>query len=418
MLEKFVRLISSVFVMGLVAKSLGAEDFGRLTMFIVLASLGGTVIKAGSDIVLLSILSNRNNRFRSLFVVSTIGLRSLLLLVYVSIFFILFPAAYFAEAQADVLVRSLILYLIYHLVSVFEVYFQSTHRVGIVLLNQSIFVILFAAIKYLAVIKNEGVNTFILLHAFEAAFTGLILTLIYIYKTQYNIILRESVKIFGFMKIIIFRSFPIFVASFFIMIYTKLDQVMLGWLAGSLELGLYAAAFRLVDPFSFLVVSLATLYIPSMSGNIPDDKKNKLKVEFFEWVILLAGLVFIVILLFSRIFIENIYGNEFMGANNIVFLLSISTIFSFCGVALMRVSVAENIHGGIAKRVIGACVINVCLNFILIPKYGAVGAAIASAVAQFFASIIGFYECRTRHLLMEFARAFEFKGIRGRIARL
>ncbi len=89
--------------------------------------------------------------------------------------------------------------------------------------------------------------------------------------------------------------------------------------------------------------------------------------------------------LFSKELLDILYGDTYVKAAPILSLLIWSVMFMTLGTARGAFMVTMNLTGLYLKTVAIASIINITLNYILIPKYGAFGAAAATVVSYWFA---------------------------------
>ena len=107
--------------------------------------------------------------------------------------------------------------------------------------------------------------------ATQVIFLSLFLLTIYI--VQRNSIFNWKIRFdysFSFLK----NSWPLALSAFFALVYLKVDQIMLGQLSDSRDLGLYSAAARLSEVWYVLPTALATAVFPAII-NIKERDKAK-----------------------------------------------------------------------------------------------------------------------------------------------
>jgi PST family polysaccharide transporter len=74
-------------------------------------------------------------------------------------------------------------------------------------------------------------------------------------------------------------------------------------------------------------------------------------------------------------------------AASILSIIAWSTVFVFVGVASGRWFLVENLQRLLLYRTVIGAIINVALNVILIPRYGAIGASLATLASQAYANL-------------------------------
>ena len=185
------------------------------------------------------------------------------------------------------------------------------------------------------------------------------------------------------------RSFPIGVAFVLFILLLRLDVTLLSFIAGEAEVGVYAAAFRLIESTQFLPWALSAAMMPWLAratGNDADGKLARgyeLGLKAMNGILLPISLVFV---LFAEGLIDLLYGEAYEAAVVPLRLLGLTGALygmqSFASTTL----VARDSPGSFARLVGLVVVLNIAGNVIAIPRYGADGAA---AVALVSGAILG-----------------------------
>ena len=175
-------------------------------------------------------------------------------------------------------------------------------------------------------------------------------------------------------------------------IYLNLDSVMLGFIVGDVEVGLYSTAVKVRTLLLTLITSLGTVVLPRASYYIAQNKMN----EFWGMIKNSAAFVFLMaipltiyFIIFARPSILLLAGNEFYGS--IIPMQIIMPTLFLVGVSnLTGIQILIPFGKGkivLISEVIGA-LIDFTLNLFLIKKYGAIGAAITTLLAELFVLMV------------------------------
>ena len=183
-----------------------------------------------------------------------------------------------------------------------------------------------------------------------------------------------------------------FIFTFFGMVvitslYTILDTSLLGFLSDDFQVGLYTAATKLNKISLTLITSLTAVLLPRLSHYAKNNEKEKI-IELSQKsasIIILLSLPIIVGLIFLAKPLTLIFsGKEYLQAipamniiSPIVFFISLSSLIG----GQIFASINKEKLTLISTTI--AAVINITMNLIFIPKYGAVGAAIGTVIAEF-----------------------------------
>lgn len=168
-----------------------------------------------------------------------------------------------------------------------------------------------------------------------------------------------------------------------VMLYMKLDLVMIAVLAGEREAGMYAAALRISEIGYVLPVALASSALPRLlklkeAGGAAYARGAQ---AFYDINAAMAYAVVVPIVLFAQTIIEIAYGAEYADAGPVLRWHACAAVFVFLGVARSQLWVSEGRYAlGLCTTLAGAAC-NVGLNLWWIPAHGALGAAWATIVA-------------------------------------
>lgn len=187
---------------------------------------------------------------------------------------------------------------------------------------------------------------------------------------------------------LLLESWPLILSGMVIMIYMRLDQVMLGQMKGDYAVGIYSAAVRLSEVWYFIPTAVVTTIFPTIvrSREISRDLYIRRNQLLFEAMALSAYSLAIPITFISRKIMSGLLGMQYIEASSILSLHVWTGLFVFIGVAQSPWMLAEKLTRFSFVTTAAGAVVNVVLNLILIPRRGAMGAAIATVVAQFVAS--------------------------------
>ena len=110
--------------------------------------------------------------------------------------------------------------------------------------------------------------------------------------------------------------------------------------------------------------------------------------RLFGFLIYSSIFLLIVFYIMSDWLILFLYGESYARASTVLKIYAFSFPFGFLAAAISRWFVAENYQRMHCYRAFLAVLINVCFNYLLIPKYGINGAAIATVVTYMFMAML------------------------------
>ncbi|WP_414568904.1 flippase [Nostoc sp. CCY 9925] len=193
---------------------------------------------------------------------------------------------------------------------------------------------------------------------------------------------------FSVAKALLKDSWPLILSSMSIIIYMKIDQIMLGEMIGNTAVGIYSAASRISEVWYFI----PTAIVSSVSPTIYAAKQTS-EALYYQRIKQLLRLMVVISLLIalpmsflSGSIITMLFGNGYLAAGQVLAIHIWASLFVFMGVATSPWFIGEGLtHLSLNRTLLGA-IMNIWLNFLLIPKYGGVGAAIATVISQSFAT--------------------------------
>lgn len=210
-------------------------------------------------------------------------------------------------------------------------------------------------------------------------------------KDFINIFCKSKIEISKHIKPI-FTIFGISIAS---SVYMNLDSVMLGAMQNTIAVGLYTAAVKIVQATKTLISSLSNVLFPRLSnylGNNKLDEYKKLLFQGLRGIILITVPSAIGMCMLSKEIIIIFSGLSFSEAKLASQILSINVIFSIIDGALyyqILLPFGKEKFASLSTF-IGA-LINLILNFVMIPYFSYNGAALTTLVAEFCVFLGLFY---------------------------
>jgi PST family polysaccharide transporter len=191
-------------------------------------------------------------------------------------------------------------------------------------------------------------------------------------------------------KMLLKDSWPLILSGLAVMIYMRVDQIMLGQMIDDNAVGIYTAAVRLSEMWFFIPVVIAGSVFPSLIEAKETNEALYLQrfQKLYDILTALALAVAIPVTLFADQVILNVFGQRYAEAGQILSIHIWTAVFVFLGVASGKWFIAENRQVLAFQRVACGMVINIVLNIVWIPEYGASGAAFATLVSQAVSALL------------------------------
>ncbi len=208
------------------------------------------------------------------------------------------------------------------------------------------------------------------------------------------------------------KSLPYAIFILFMMLYTRLDSIMVERLHsdGAYQAGVYAQGFRLLDAFFMFGMLFTGLLLPLFTYQMKDKLEN-LKLLILSSKLLIGGAILLSFLCFfnAETILSWIYENDIHASIPSFQWLMLS--FVAMGVSLIfgTFLTAAGELRFLNKMAALGIVLNISMNFYWIPKYGAEGAAWATFITQtFIASVQAFFVIRHFGIMQFRTYGFQF----------
>ncbi|HWR25572.1 MAG TPA: flippase, partial [Methanosarcina sp.] len=189
-------------------------------------------------------------------------------------------------------------------------------------------------------------------------------------------------------KKLIRYSFPLLICATLLNLMTWTDTIMLGYFESADVVGVYNVVYPLVGFLYMMINSMGFVYVPVASklwGENRRDTFGSIYQIMTKWCFMLTFPVFALMFVYPEFLLTKIYGAEYASGAIVLRILALGFIansyFGFNYHTLM----ASGDSDFLMKCSMASAGTNVILNFILIPQYGMVGAAVATSIS--FASI-------------------------------
>lgn len=183
-------------------------------------------------------------------------------------------------------------------------------------------------------------------------------------------------------------GFPLLLSGLAIMLYMRIDVVMLRSLAGIEATGIYAAAVRISELWYFVPVALASSLLPAVLRSRADGPAayGRRLQQFYDLNAAVALVAAAVTALVASPLVAWAYGPAFAAAAPVLRWHAWAAIFVFLGVVRGQFLVNENLGWFYFAATGTGGVLNILLNFWLIPRSGPLGAAQATLISYAVAS--------------------------------
>lgn len=408
MLAEKIFSLSSVAIVGiLIARTLGPYDFGILNYISAIAAITLAIGGFGLQGIVTRELKESPESEHEL-----LGTTSVITTIGMAVVAIAFGFYCFYFDSMDERIRWLSILIVATCIlrrfEFLESWFVVKSRVKIYVIPRFIITFIFVGIKLVLVWADAPLTQFVIVMAVEYAAIGI--RSLGTYYAQHDRGPAWSWNVSA-AKSLLLRSWPVMLGSILSMVYLKIDLVMLAWWVSPDEAGIYAAASRLSEIWYVLPVLFMTAVFPSLLAmrGIDLDRYSRALQLIMDGLCGLGTLLAIFIVFIAPFAISVLYGASYAAAGPILMIHILGAVFVFMRALLSKWLIAEDLfmyslitHGA-------GAVTNLALNYLLIPPYGGIGAAVATAISY---SIAGYFSLvfskKTRPMFFVMSRSFLF----------
>ncbi|MCH2058968.1 MAG: flippase [Thalassotalea sp.] len=379
LLDKFMRLSIGLLITMWLAQYLGPTQFGQMNfvtsvvaIFAVFATLGlkGVVVKE-----LVNQPTTTFNVLGSAFLLKVLGALVTYALLIAFSFFVL-PST----VETKWFIAIVGVSILFKTSEVVSFYFEAKVESKYVVWVENCAFVIASGIKLGLLWFEAPLIAFFIAIVVEALLMAV--ALLFIYQRQVSSLMNwQATK--RQMSSLLSQSWPLVISSAAWVVYTRVDQVMLGTMLDAQAVGLYAAAVRLTE-IANIVPMIITFSMVPLIMPLRADNKDLYQTKFQQVYDLAVGLMILgaVLTLFIATDVVGIlYGDAYAASASVLKIHVWTCVF----IAMATVSGKYLLNEGLQKitmqrHLFGVC-LNIPMNYVAIPLYGIEGAAGTSLIS-------------------------------------
>jgi polysaccharide transporter, PST family len=383
---RILRVAVSLFVIAWMARYLGTDGFGTLNYAIALISIFANVSEMGlTHFVVRDAIHEPERRYEILGTAFILRLFS-----GIASFLLVIGTIYWLRPD-DPAVRSIVIImsssLLFQNFSAIDAWFSSQVQSKYTVVASNVSFILMTLVRVILLETNAPLIAFAFTILAEDILGAINLVIAYQKTGQkiqnWRVNWLRAGKLLGV-------SWPLIFSNLSVMIYLYVDQIMLGQLATTKAVGIYAVAVKISENWGFLVLTITR----SVTPHIIEAKKisEQLYYQRLQNICNLSAVIFYVVAIslsfFAQPLIVLLFGREYASAGIVLSIHIWSSIWMFFGNIKQVWIATEELTGFALTASFMGAIINIGLNFWLIPIYQEVGAAIATVISYTFTDYV------------------------------
>lgn len=393
MADKVVSLFAGLFVGVYVARYLGPERFGLLNYAVSFVGLFTAFATLGLDqIVIRNLVQNIENRDQLLGTAFILKLMGGILLFGAVALAVRFTSS---DSYTKLLIFIIAGGMIFESLKVVDFYFQSqvlgrfSSIAGICALCAS------SLLRISLVFFQAPLVWFAVAQVFSTGILGLML--LFFYFKHGRSVLKWHFD-WSAAKELLQDSWPLILSGLVVMIYMRIDQVMIKEMLGSEAVGNYAAATRLSEAWYFIpMIIIQSLFPAILNAKSQSEECYYRRLQsLYNLMVRLSVIIALLMTFLSDWIINLLYGAEYSQAATVLAIHIWAGINVAMGAVWSKWIISENkqliaTYG----HVVGA-ILNIIFNIFFIPKFGIKGAALATLFSYFFSAFFVYTLYRPR----------------------
>jgi O-antigen/teichoic acid export membrane protein len=392
-LFRIFGLGTSFFIVFLISRIFGVSNYGNYSLVFTISQATAMLFALGIPNALILIIGNKNLNLKEAKSLLFNGIKIALLFSIIPLLLFYFNAVFLSK-----------LYNNKELVPFFKI---VAFAIPFFILHE-LFLYYFIAIKnfklynlFMFVLPNLFLGLFLILFYFLnktdfytyfafaiSIFLIVLIELVLVYEAK-----LPKISSLISTKTLINTASPMLFSGLLLYLLNWTDIIMLGLMTDEKQVGIYNIAYKIGTVGFLVIVSVSTIITPKMAelyskGNIVKLKET---IQSATKLITILSTPLVLGLIFFNKFILSFFGAEVNAGSNTLIIISLGVLFSAMAGNVDQILNMTNNQKILRNITVFSFLVNVILNYALIPVYGINGAAIASFVSNVLINLLCVY---------------------------
>lgn len=385
LLDKVLRLVVGVLVSAWVARYLGPAQFGELAYILAFIAFFQAITNLGLEGIVVRDIAQYKERANS--ILGTAFILRFGVGVACWLFAVGSTAWLHGLQDSSVVLTALVAgTLIFQAADTVDLWFQSQSQSRRTVLAKIVSLLLTNGIKVLLILNEAPLVGFAAVLVLEGLISALGLAIAY---SRFPCSQRWAYSADTARELLV-ESWPFLLSGISIIVYMRIDQIMIKEMLGSNELGIYAAVLPLATMWQFIPIALTASLAPFVARKKTESEDAYWQAleKIFKFYALLGWMVCIPVAVLANIAVNTLYGPAYQDGAIVLSIYVFTNLFINMGVAQgLWLLNDRRASLSLAKTVIGA-VISVLGNWLLIPYWGITGVAAVAVMAQLASAVL------------------------------
>lgn len=368
------------------ARYLGIEGFGIISLALAFTGIFAVFADFGLSTLMVREVS-KDNSLDDKYLANLTAMKLILSIIIILLIIFLINFLKYPTNVINVIYIFALIILSNTLIQNFYSLFQAHEKME----YRSLGIILNSVIQFVSVFMGIYLKFDVIGFAFLYFLSSLIVLIYVIIVSIWKFIKPRIEFDLEFWKMVIVNAWPLGGMSIFIIIYFKIDTVMLSLIVGESAVGIYNAAYRFLEVSIVVPTIFLTAMFPIMSRFFIDSKNSFLAIyeKSTKYMLYISLIMALLVTILAGDIINLTFGSEFHGSIIALQILIWAAAIMYITTVQGNTLITANKQLFSFKVTILAAILNVLLNIILIPLYSYIGASIATVLTELFGFFIG-----------------------------
>jgi O-antigen/teichoic acid export membrane protein len=377
--SKVITTVLGLFAVALMTRYLGTSGFGEYTTIITFLALFGVMADLGLTLVTVQMISQSGADEKKI-LDNLFSLRFLTAIIFLGVAPV---AGWFFPYNHDIKIGIIITVFSFFFIAlnqIFTAIFQKYLRMDKVSIAECLGRVILLAGTFWAIRLNYGLSG-ILVSIVAGSFFQFIL--LYLFSRKFA---RLGLAFdFSLWREIARKSWPLAATIFFNLIYLKTDTLILSLLKSQSEVGIYGAAYKVIDILTTIPFLFAGVVLPILAADWSvkaEERFRKVLQKSFDLMVILAVPLVVGTQILAGPVMVLVAGKDFYQAGTVLKVLIFAAGFVFVSSFFAHVMVALNKQQRIIPAYVFTAVTSVIGYLIFIPRYSYFGAAAVTVYSE------------------------------------
>lgn len=377
--DKILRALLGLLVSAWVARYLGPTQFGELAYCIAFIAIFQSMTNLGLDGIVVREVANHPNR-ANVVLGTTFQLRLLMGIFSWILALVIYGVTNSFYGEGIWIIGLVGAGMIFQVADTVDLWFQGNSQSKRTVFAKASAYLLSNAIRVCLVLIEAPLIAFAGVIAVEGALTASALYISYRQFPTPHLWKKNHPEARNLLK----ESWPYLISGLSIMLYMRIDQVMIKSMLGDFELGIFSAAIPISNLWNMIPMAICASIAPfiarkKLQGN---EAYERALVKMFRIFWAICIMIIVVIWLLSSSLVHLMYGHAFNKTADVLNIYVLSCIPVFMGVGQNLWLLNEKKSNIFLLQTITGALVCVVTNFIFLPLWGVSGAAFAAILSQ------------------------------------